>query len=128
MESFMWANPPLEIRFRIFQKLVEQGWKIQLEQIDQIDNSYWWREKITGLPIPNQQSNRFGDLHLVTWSTYVYPPKSEDWIEKLNASLDSPMDAYEWLAPRLERYANEAAAFMRWDHLCHSSDYHDDHM
>lgn len=107
MELFEWSNPVLEGRFKIFQKLVKQGWKIQLEQIDQIDNGYWWREKITGLPIPNQQSNRFGDLHLVTWSTYVYPPKSEDWIEKLNASFDSPMDAYEWLAPRLERYVNE---------------------
>ena len=107
MESFKWENPPLEMRFKPFQKLVKQGWKIQLEQIDQIDNGYWWREKITGLPIPSQRINRFGDLPLITWSTYVYPPKSEDWIEELNASFDSPMEAYEWLAPRLEEYVNE---------------------
>lgn len=107
MELFEWSNPVLEGRFKIFQKLVKQGWKIQLEQIDQIDNSYWWCEKITGLPIPNQRSNRFGDLPLVTWTTYVYPPKSEDWVEELNASFDYPLEAYEWLAPRLEKYVNE---------------------
>ncbi len=107
MELFNWGNQPLEIRFKIFQKLVKQGWKIQLEQIDQIDNGYWWNEKVTGLPIPSQEINRFGDIPLVTWSTYVYPPKAEDWIEELNASFNSPMQAYEWLAPRLEKYANE---------------------
>ncbi len=72
-----------------------------------IDNGYWWNEKVTGLPIPSQEINRFGDIPLVTWSTYVYPPKAEDWIEELNASFNSPMQAYEWLAPRLEKYANE---------------------
>lgn len=106
MESFKWANPILEMRFKLFQKLVKQGWKIKLEQVNQIGNS-WRRDKITGLPIPNQKFNRFGDIPLITWLTYVYPPKSEDWIEELNASFGSPMEAYEWLAPRLEKYVNE---------------------
>lgn len=107
MELFNWGNWPLEEQFKIFQKLVKQGWKIELEQIDQIGNGHWKNEKVTGLPIPDQKINRFGDISLVTWSTYVYSPKTEDWIEELNASFNSPMQAYEWLAPRLEKYANE---------------------
>lgn len=43
MELFDWANRPLEERFKVFQELVKRGWKIQLEQIDQIDNGYWCR-------------------------------------------------------------------------------------
>lgn len=107
MNNFNWANRPLEVRFDLFHKLVKKGWKIELDSIDQISNGTWWTDKETGLPIPSQRDNRFGDINLVTWSTYVYPPKTEDWIEELNASFDSPMEAYEWLAPRLEKYVNE---------------------
>lgn len=44
-------------------------------------------------------------LHLVAWTTYVKSPKSEDYIEELNASFNSPIEAYQWLAPRLDEYA-----------------------
>ena len=92
MNNFNWSNRPLEKRFNSFHELVKRGWRIELERIE---------------PIPNQNINRFGDIPLVTWSTYVYPPNSDEWIMELNASFDSPMEAYEWIAPRIERYANE---------------------
>lgn len=107
MNNFNWSNRPLEKRFNSFHELVKRGWRIELERIDQIDNGTWWKDEVTGLPIPNQNINRFGDTPLVTWSTYVYPPNSDEWIMELNASFDSPMKAYEWIAPRIERYANE---------------------
>ena len=109
--KFSWANKPLEVQFDLFHNLVKRGWRIELESIDQEDNGTWNVDKETGLPIPNQSINRFGDIPLMTWTTYVYSPKSEDWIEELNASFDSPLQAYEWLAPRLEKYVNEK----RWN-------------
>jgi hypothetical protein len=105
--EIMWANRPLEVRFDVFQKLVKQGWKIELERIDQISNGEWLIDETTGLPIPNQITNRFGDIPLVSWTTYVYPPDEEDWIECLNTSFSSPLKAYAWLAPRLDEYAKE---------------------
>lgn len=107
MNEFEWTNITLEELFNLFHNLVKKGWRIELDSIDQIDNGTWWTAKKTGLPIPSQRNNRFGDIPLVTWSTFVYPPKAEDWIEELNASFDSPLEAYEWLAPRLEKYADE---------------------
>lgn len=107
MNNFNWSNKPLEVRFNLFQELAKRGWRIELERIDQIDNGTWWEDEVTGLPIPNQNINCWGDIPLVTWSTYVYPPNSDEWVMRLNASFDSPMEAYEWLAPRLEEYANE---------------------
>lgn len=107
MNNFNWSNRSLEVKFSLFQELAKQGWRIELERIDQIDNGTWWKDEVTGLPIPNQNINGWGDTPLVTWSTYVYPPKSDDWVEELNASFNSPLEAYKWLAPRLERYANE---------------------
>lgn len=107
MNNFNWSNRPLEKRFNLFHELVKHGWRIELERIDQIGNGTWWKDDATGLPIPNQRINSLGDIALITWSTYVYPPKSDDWVEKLNASFNSPIEDYEWLAPRLERYANE---------------------
>lgn len=98
------SNHNLAMRFETFRKLVETGWRIELEQIDQTSNGEWWIEKTTKLPMPNQRINKFGDVALVTWTTYVYPPKSEDWIESLNASFNSPLAAYEWLAPKLVEY------------------------
>lgn len=44
MELLNWVNRPLEERFKIFQKLVKQGWKIEVEQIDQIGNGHWKNE------------------------------------------------------------------------------------
>lgn len=107
MNNFNWSNSSLEKRFNLFHELVKRGWRIELERIDQIDNGTWWKDEVTGLPIPNQMINKWGDIPLVTWSTYVYPPNSDEWVMELNASFDSPMEAYEWLAPRIERYANE---------------------
>lgn len=105
-----WCNRPLEVRFDLFQKLVKQGWRIELYQLDQIENGEWWTDEVTKLPVPSQSTNRFGDIALVTWSTYVYPPESDDWLFELNASFDSPLEAYEWLAPRLEKYAKRWVA------------------
>ncbi len=105
--EFSWANRSLEVCFDLFHNLVKKGWRIELESIDQMGNGTWWTDKEIGLPIPSQSDNRFGDIPLVTWSTFVYPPDSEEWIIDLNASFDSPMEAYEWLAPRLEKYADE---------------------
>nr|DAH80747.1 MAG TPA: transcriptional regulator [Caudoviricetes sp.] len=59
------------------------------------------------LPVPDQWNNYTSRIPLVTWSTYVYPPDSEDYVERLNASFNSPMEAYKWLAPLLVKYANE---------------------
>lgn len=102
-----WCNRPLEVRFDLFQKLVKQGWRIELYQLDQIENGEWWTDEVTKLPVPSQCTNRFGDIALVTWSTYVYPPESDEWIFELTASFDSPLEAYEWLAPRLDKYAKK---------------------
>lgn len=104
-----WCNRPLEVRFELFQKLANQGWRIELEQLDQVENGEWWTDEVTKLPVPNQGTNRFGDIALVTWSTYVYPPNDEEgeWISELNASFDSPLEAYDWLAPRLDKYAKK---------------------
>lgn len=105
--EFRWSNEVTEKQFELFRKLIKQGWRIELEEIDQLGNGYWWTDKETRLPIPNQRLNSFGDVSLVTWSTYVYPPEKVDWVESLNASFNSPLEAYEWLAPRLDKYAKE---------------------
>lgn len=105
MMDFRWSNKATENQFELFHKLIKQGWRIELEDIDQLGNGYWQTDDVTGLPIPNQRLNSFGDVSLVTWSTYVYPPKAVDWVEDLNASFNSPLEAYEWLAPRLSKYA-----------------------
>ena len=107
MMDFRWSNEATKNQFELFHKLTKQGWRIELEDIDQLGNGYWQTDDVTGLPIPNQRLNSFGDVSLVTWSTYVYPPKAVDWVEDLNASFNSPLEAYEWLAPRLSKYAKE---------------------
>lgn len=92
-----WHNPVLEQRFQALQQLVKQGWRIELETIDQTDNGYWHFDPVTKLPYPDQKTNRFGDLPPVTYTTYVYPPKSNDFIDDLQASFNTPLEAYQWL-------------------------------
>lgn len=95
--SQTWHNPVLEKRFQYLQQLAKQGWRIELETIDQIDNGYWHLDPVTKLPYPNQETNQFGDIPTVTYTTYVYPPKQDDFIEELQASFNSPLAAYKWL-------------------------------
>lgn len=102
-----WNNQILESYFNLFQELSKQGWRIEIDKLDQIDNGYWHIDKDTLLPYPDQEFNPFGDIALVTWSTYVYPPKEDDWVDELNASFDSPLEAYEWLAPGINRYSKK---------------------
>lgn len=107
MSKIYWTNKIIEAYFNLFRDLVKQGWRIEIENLYQVDNGNWHVDKDTLLPYPDQDLNYSGDIALVTWSTYVYSPKEEDWIEELNASFNSPLEAYEWLAPRLEKYVNE---------------------
>lgn len=95
--SQKWHNPVLEKRFQYLQQLVKQGWRIELETIDQIDNGYWHLDPVTKLPYPNQKANPFGDISSVTYTTYVYPPKQDDFVEELQASFNTPLEAYKWL-------------------------------
>lgn len=95
--SQTWRNPVLEKRFQCLQQLAKQGWRIELETIDQIDNGYWHLDPITKLPYPNQKANPFGDIPSVTYTTYVYPPTQDDFVEKLQASFNTPLEAYKWL-------------------------------
>lgn len=95
--SQRWHNPVLEKRFQYLQQLAKQGWRIELETIDQIDNGYWHLDPVTKLPYPNQKANPFGDIPTVTYTTYVYPPKQDDFVEKLQASFNTPLEAYKWL-------------------------------
>lgn len=95
-----WHNPVLEQRFQILQQLVKQGWRIELEVIDQVDNGYWHFDPATKLPYPDQKTNRFGDLPPVTYTTYVYPPTQSDFIKDLQASFNSPLEAYRWLVDK----------------------------
>lgn len=95
--SQKWHNPVLEKRFQYLQKLAKQGWRIELETIDQIDNGYWHLDPVTKLPCPNQKANPFGDIPSVTYTTYVYPPKQDDFVEELQASFNTPLEAYKWL-------------------------------
>lgn len=92
-----WNNPVLEKCFQYLQKLAKQGWRIELETIDQIDNGYWHLDPATKLPYPDQKTNQFGDISTVTYTTYVYPPKQDDFVEELQASFDTPLEAYKWL-------------------------------
>ena len=100
-----WTNEELKKAFIIFERYLKQGWKIELEQVDQLQTGYW--KTRNGLPFPDQWNNYSSRIPLVTWSTYVYPPDSEDYVERLNASFNSPMEAYKWLAPLLVKYVNE---------------------
>ena len=95
--SQKWNNPVLEKRFQYLQQLAKQGWRIELETIYQISNGYWHLDPVTKLPYPNQKANRFGDIPTVTYTTYVYPPKQDDFVEELQASFDTPLEAYKWL-------------------------------
>lgn len=95
--SQRWHNPVLEKRFQYLQQLAKQGWRIELETIDQIDNGYWHLDPVTKLPYPNQKANRFGDIPMVTYTTYVYPPKQDAFVEELQVSFNSPLAAYKWL-------------------------------
>lgn len=95
-----WHNPVLEQRFQYLKQLTKQGWRIELEAIDQIDNGYWHFDPVTKLPYPDQTTNRFGDLPPVTYTTYVYPPKSNDFIDDLQASFNTPLEAYQWLVDK----------------------------
>lgn len=95
--SQRWHNPVLEKRFQYLQQLAKQGWRIELETIDQIDNGYWHLDPVTKLPYPNQEANLFGDIPTVTYTTYVYPPKQDDFVEELQASFNTPLEAYHWL-------------------------------
>lgn len=92
-----WHNPVLEQRFQYLQQFAKRGWRIELEVIDQIDNGYWHFDPVTKLPYPDQKTNRFGDIPPVTYTTYVYPPKQDDFIEELQASFNTPLEAYKWL-------------------------------
>lgn len=98
--SQRWHNPVLQERFRYLQQLAKQGWQIELETIDQIDNGYWHLDPVTKLPYPNQKTNRFGDITMVTYTTYVYPPKQDAFVEELQASFNSPLAAYKWLVDK----------------------------
>lgn len=105
---FEFSNRQLEKQFLLFQQLTKEGWKIKLDQLNQVANGFWSINRETHLPYPEQQVNPSGDVALVTWSTYVYPPvENADWIEELNASFNSPLEAYTWLAPRLGKYAKK---------------------
>lgn len=95
--SQKWRNPVLEKRFQYLQQLAKKGWRIELETIDQIDNGYWHFDPVTKLPYPDQKTNRFGDIPTVTYTTYVYPPKQDIFVEELQASFNSPLAAYKWL-------------------------------
>ena len=95
--SQKWHNPVLEQRFQCLQQLAKQDWQIELETIDQIDNGYWHLDPVTKLPYPDQKANRFGDVPAVTYTTYVYPPKQDDFVEELQASFNTPLEAYKWL-------------------------------
>ena len=92
-----WHNPVLGQRFRYLQQLTKQGWRIESETIGQIDNGYWHLDPVTKLPYPDQKTNRFGDIPTVTYTTYIYPPKQDAFIEKLQASFNTPLEAYKWL-------------------------------
>ena len=92
-----WRNPVLEKRFQYLQQLAKQDWRIELETIDQISNGYWHLDPVTKLPYPDQKTNQFGDIPTVTYTTYVYPPKQDDFVEELQASFDTPLEAYKWL-------------------------------
>lgn len=95
--SQRWHNPVLEKRFQDLQQLAKQGWRIELETIDQIDNGYWHLDPVTKLPYPDQKTNRFGDISTVTYTTYIYPPKQDAFVEELQVSFNSPLAAYKWL-------------------------------
>lgn len=54
-----WVDTPMGDQFQIFDKLIKQGWKIELEQIVQLENGEWLIDDETNLPIPNQVTNAF---------------------------------------------------------------------
>ena len=90
-----WHNPVLEQRFQYLQQLAKQGWRVELETIDQIDNKYWHLDPVTKLPYPDQKTNRFGDVPAVTYTTHIYPPKQDNFVEELQASFSTPLEAYK---------------------------------
>lgn len=95
--SQSWHNPVLQERFKYLEQLAKQGWRIELDTIDQISNGYWHVEPTTKLPYPDQKLNQFGKVSLVTYMIYVYPPQQADYLEDLHASFNDPLTAYQWL-------------------------------
>lgn len=103
--NYSYPDQVIVKQFDLFRQLKQKGWRIELEQIDQLENGYWHEDPITKLPYPAPDVNADASISLVTWTTYVYPPKAEDYLLKLNASFNSPFEAYNWLEKKLKQHA-----------------------
>ena len=102
-----WNNEVLEQRFKLFQNLTKQGFRIYITLKCQVDSGMYHLDPVTNLPYPDQEKNAFGDVALVTYETKVYLPNHKTADKRFSKSFNSIYEAYMFLAEELNRFDNK---------------------
>lgn len=99
-----WNNEVLEQRFKLFQNLTKQGFRIYVTLKYQIESGMYHNDPVTNLPYPDQEKNTFGDVALVTYETKVYLPNQKKADERFSKSFNSVYEAYMFLDKELNQF------------------------
>lgn len=102
-----WNNEVLEQRFKLFRKLIKQGFRIYITLKYQVDSGMYHLDPVTNLPYPDQEKNAFGDVALVTYETKVYLPNQKTSDKRFSKSFNSIYEAYMFLAEELSQFDNK---------------------
>lgn len=101
-----WNNEVLEQRFKLFNKLTKQGFRIYVTLHYQVESGLYHIDPVTNLPYPDQEKNAFGDTSLVTYDTKVYLPNEKNADKRFSKSFNSVYEAYIFLAEELNQFNN----------------------
>lgn len=101
-----WNNEVLEQRFKLFNKLTKQGFRIYVTLHYQVESGMYHLDPVTKLPYPDQEKNAFGDTSLVTYDTKVYLPNEKQADKRFSKSFNSIYEAYMFLAEELNQFNN----------------------
>ena len=102
-----WNNEVLEQRFKLFNRLIERGFRIYIDLHYQVDSGMYRNDPVTNLPYPDQEKNAFGDVALVTYETKVYLPGQTTANKRFSKSFNSIYEAYMFLAEELRQFDNK---------------------
>lgn len=102
-----WNNEVLEQRFKLFNHLIEHGFRICVTLQYQVKTGMYHLDPVTNLPYPDQEKNVFGDVALVTYETKVYLPGHNTADKRFSKSFNSIYEAYIFLAEELNQFDNK---------------------